>query len=140
MSLEGLRLDRYFLVRLIEKGGMSEVYLAQDRNLDRHVAIKLIRTDITPGTGPEAFDKAVRLFKDEAKAITMLDHPHILPLFDYGEKSIDGVRYTYMVMPYRREGSLANWLRRNRPSEALSLPEATHFLQQAVDALQYAHD
>ncbi len=140
MPLEGLRLDRYLLVRLIEKGGMGEVYLAKDRNLDRHVAIKLIRTDITSDTDPAAFDKAVRLFKDEAKAITMLDHPHILPLFDYGEKSIDGVRYTYMVMPYRRGGSLASWIRQNRNSEPLPLPEVTHFLQQAVDALQYAHD
>ena len=140
MPLEWLRLDRYFLVRLIEKGGMGEVYLAKDRNLDRYVAIKLIRTEVTSDTDPEAFDKAIRLFKDEAKAITMLEHPHILPLFDYGEKSFDGVRYTYMVMPYRREGSLANWLRRNRQSEPLSLPEVTHFLQQAVDALQYAHD
>ena len=140
MSLAGLRLNRYLLVRLIAKGGMGEVYLAEDRNLDRHVAIKLIRTDITSDTDLEAIDEAIRLFKGEAKAITMLEHPHILPLYDYGEKSIDGVRYTYMVMPYRREGSLASWLRRNRKSEPLSLPEVTHFLQQAVDALQYAHD
>ncbi len=114
MLLEGQRLNRYYLVRLIEKGGMGEVYLAEDRNLGRPVAIKLIRTEITSDADIEAIDEAVRLFQGEAKAITMLDHPHILPLFDYGEESLYGVRYTYMVMPYRQEGSLANWIRRNR--------------------------
>ena len=140
MALAGLYLNRYYLVRLIEKGGMGEVYLARDLNLDRPVAIKVIRTEITDDTDPKALDEAIRRFQGEAKAITMLDHPHILPLYDYGEEIIYGARYAYIVMPYRQEGSLANWLRRNRKSELLSLPEVTHFLQQAVDALQYAHD
>jgi serine/threonine protein kinase len=137
---EGQRLNRYYLVRLIEKGGMGEVYLARDNNLDRLIAIKVIGTEITSYSDTGAIDEAVRLFQIEAKAITLLDHPHILPLLDYGEESIYGARYTYMVMPYRQEGSLAGWMRRNRESRPLSLPEITHFLQQAADALQYAHD
>jgi len=127
-------------VRLIEKGGMGEVYLAKDNNVNRQVAIKVIGTLITSSTEIDAMDESVRLFQTEAKAITLLDHPHILPLLDYGEENVDGTLYTFMVMPYRQEGSLAGWLRRNRESRQLSLPEVTHFLQQAASALQYAHD
>jgi hypothetical protein len=68
----------------------------------------------------------------------MLDHPYILPLFDYGEEKVDGIVYTFLVMPFRQEGSLANWLhlRGNR----LNLEDAGHFIQQAASALQYAHN
>ena len=140
MLSPGQRLSHFYLVRLIEKGGMGEVYLAKDNNLNRQVAIKLIGTVITSSTDTDAMNEAVRLFQTEAKAITLLEHPHILPLLDYGEENIEGTLYTFMVMPYRQEGSLAGWLRRNRKSRQLSLPEVTHFLQQAAGALQYAHD
>lgn len=140
MLSPGQRLSHFYLVRLIEKGGMGEVYLARDNNLNRQVAIKIIGTTITSSTDTDAMDEAVRLFQTEAKAITLLEHPHILPLLDYGEENIEGTLYTFMVMPYRQEGSLAGWLRRNRKSRQLSLPEVTHFLQQAASALQYAHD
>ena len=140
MLSPGQRLSHFYLVRLIEKGGMGEVYLAKDNNLNRQVAIKVIGTVITSSTDTDAMDEAVRLFQTEAKAITLLEHPHILPLLDYGEENIEGTLYTFMVMPYRQEGSLAGWLRRHRESRQLSLPEVTHFLQQAASALQYAHD
>ena len=140
MLSPGQRLSHFYLVRLIEKGGMGEVYLAKDNNVNRQVAIKVIGTLITSSTDTDAMDESVRLFQTEAKAITLLDHPHILPLLDYGEENIEGTLYTFMVMPYRQEGSLAGWLRRNRESRQLSLPEVTHFLQQAASALQYAHD
>ena len=140
MLSPGQRLSHFYLVRLIEKGGMGEVYLAKDNNLNRQVAIKVIGTVITSSTDTDAMDEAVRLFQTEAKAITLLEHPHILPLLDYGEENIKGTLYTFMVMPYRQEGSLASLLRRNRESKQLSLPEVTHFLQQAASALQYAHD
>jgi eukaryotic-like serine/threonine-protein kinase len=73
------------------------------------------------------------------KTIAMLDHPHILPLFDYGEESVNGLLFTYMVMPFRKDGSLAAWLRR-RSSKLLPLNDIEHLLSQAADALQYAHD
>jgi serine/threonine protein kinase len=139
MQLEGQRFSQYLIESLIDRGGMSQVYLAQDLHLDRQVAIKVI----SMGTGSldtGAVDEALKLFQIEAKAITMLDHPHILPLFDYGEEEIDDIVYAYMVMPYRHEGSLAGWVRRRSRRGVLSLQETAHFLEQAADALQYAHD
>jgi eukaryotic-like serine/threonine-protein kinase len=139
MLSAGQRLGRYYLMRMIEKGGMGEIYLARDSKLNREVAIKVIGTVINTYTESGIIDEAIRLFQTEAKAISLLDHPHILPLLDYGEEHKRGTLYTFMVMPYRQEGSLAGWIL-NRESKQLSLQEATHFLQQAADALQYAHD
>src|SRR5437773_9243306 len=155
MSLEGQQFGRYRLIQLIGSGGMGEVYLAQDPGINRQVAIKVVRveaadyarssTDTIPGmrsvTGARAMgmQDAARLFQREAKAIAMLDHPGILPLYDYGEQYINGVMLTYLVMPYREEGSLANWLQKGGFA-LLSVQNVEQILQQAATALQYAHD
>src|SRR6266702_2440310 len=134
---------------------MGEVYLAQDPGINRQVAIKVVRveaadyarssTDTIPGmrsvTGARAMglQDAARLFQREAKAIAMLDHPGILPLYDYGEQSMNGAMLTYLVMPYREEGSLANWLQKGG-FKLLTVQIVEQMLQQAAAALQYAHD
>jgi eukaryotic-like serine/threonine-protein kinase len=139
MSHEGLQVGRYRLLRLIGSGGMGEVYLAADTQIDRRVAIKLFKAEDTSPLSSDLSRRAVRLFRREMKTIAMLDHPHILPLFDYGEENVNGLLLTYMVMPFRKDGSLAAWLRR-RSSKLLPLNDIEHFLFQAADALQYAHD
>jgi eukaryotic-like serine/threonine-protein kinase len=156
MSLEGQKLGRYRLTQLIGSGGMGEVYLAQDPGINRQVAIKVVRveaaaytrtsTGTMPGmlrsvteTGTLGSQDAVRMFQREAKAIAMLDHPGILPLYDYGEQNANGVMLTYLVMPYREEGSLANWLQ-NGGFKLLSVQGVEQMFQQAAAALQYAHD
>src|SRR5262249_53782102 len=91
------QLGRYRLLRRIATGGMGEIHLAEDTSINRQVAIKVIRGEKFPYPG--ASSDAVRLFEREAKAIAMLDHPHILPLYDYGEeKKDDGTVLTYLVM------------------------------------------
>ena len=50
---------------------------------------------------------AAPLFEREAKAIVRLDHPNILPLYAYGEEMLGEQQFTYLVMPYRKEGTLA---------------------------------
>ena len=140
MLLEGQQFDRYRLEHLIGRGGMSEIYLAEDAHLHRQVAIKVLQIDTTSFSNAKVMNEAIRLFQVELKAISTLDHPHILSLFDYGEKSIDGILYAFLVMPYRREGSLANWICQNNNSGTLSLEEVSHIVQQASDALQFAHN
>ncbi|HLX57705.1 MAG TPA: serine/threonine-protein kinase [Ktedonobacteraceae bacterium] len=140
MFLTGQQFGRYYFQHLIEQGGMGEIYLATDTRLHRNVAIKVIRSVISSHADAEAVNEALRLFQREAKAVTMLEHPHILPLYDYGEERLDGFLFTYFVMPYREEGSLANWVSRRGKAGKLSLYEAAHYLLQAADALQYAHD
>ncbi len=77
MPREGSQIGRYCLLRLLGRGGMGQVYLAEDDQLRRHVAIKVIRSEYSDAD-------AARLFQREARAIAMLNHPHILPLFDFG--------------------------------------------------------
>lgn len=140
MPLEGLQLGHYRLVRLIGSGGMGEVYLAEDTRINRQLAVKIVRTEADPYPDARATQEATRLFQREMKAITTLDHPHILPLIDFGEQEVNKTTLTYMVMPFRQGGSLADWLRQRGSSNILSLQDVAHFLLQAADALQHAHD
>src|SRR5947209_17109826 len=140
MPLEGHFLGRYRLTRLIGSGGMGEVYLAEDAGIQRQVAIKVVRTEIAAYPDTETAKMAMRLFQHEAQAIARLDHPHILPLYDYGEQKIQDSVLTYLVMPYRPDGSLAQWLQYNDRVTSLSLEDIAHLLRQTSSALQYAHD
>ncbi len=140
MPLEGIQLGRYRLVNLIGSGNMGEVYLAEDPQLNRQVAIKVMRSEASSYPNPDAVKEAARLFEREAKAIAGLDHPHILPLYDYGEQAVNGTPMTYMVMPLRKEGSLATWLQQRGTSSLLSFEEVGYFVRQAADALQHAHN
>src|ERR1700730_10986372 len=140
MSLEGEQLGRYRLQHLLGSGGMGEVYLATDTSLNRQVAIKVIRAEAASYPEAQEAKEAARLFQRELRAIAVLDHPHILPLFDYGEQSNGRTTITYMVMPYRKEGSLSDWLYERADSGLLSLQVVEHFVHQAASALHYAHN
>src|SRR5947209_2944425 len=140
MPLEGQLLGRYRLLRLIGSGGMGEVYLAEDPGVQRQVALKVMRTEIATSPESETAKRATRLFQREAQAIAQLDHPSILPLYDYGEQELNGAILTYLVMPYRREGSLVHWLHQRGSDNVLSLQDIVYIVQQAANALQYAHD
>jgi eukaryotic-like serine/threonine-protein kinase len=139
MSLENQCIGRYQLGRPIGRGGMGEVYLAEDTRIQRQVAIKVIQSDLDAMKDEHTQTHVLRLFEHEMKAIAKLDHPHILSLYDYGEEVIDGYKLAYMVMPYREEGSLAHWLRYTHP-EPLAVVEVNALLQQAAEAIQFAHD
>ncbi len=136
MSLEGQQLGRYRIVRLLKNGGMGDVYLAEDANIQQQVAIKVIRTDNEPGSDLDVVKDG---FQREARAIVKLDHPHILPLFDYGEEYVKKTLILYLVMPYRPEGSLSDWIHRITPSR-LTPQSVAHIILQAGNALQHAHD
>src|SRR6266566_8785394 len=140
MPLEGLQLGHYRLLRLLGSGGMGEVYLAEDTSINRQVAIKVIRTEASAYPSTDSAKESARLFQREVKAISGLDHPNILPLFDYGEEKVNEAILTYMVMPYRQENSLATWLEKRGNSALLSSWDVAHFIRQAASALQYAHD
>src|SRR6266571_4105670 len=140
MSLEGQQIDRYRIVRQLGSGGMGDVYLAEDARIEQQVAIKVIRAEVSPYPDAHATQEAARLFQREARAIVKLDHPHTLPLYDYGEERIGNMTVIYLVMPYRREGSLSDWLRQRGQAGLLSPQEVAHFVSQAASALQHSHD
>ncbi len=139
MALEKLQNGRYHLLRLLGKGGMGEVYLMQDERVNRQVAIKVIRNENVSYPEGDTALNAARLFQREARAIAALEHPNILPLYDFGEETSDDTTLSYMVMPFCPEGSLANWLRL-RGTTTLPPQDIAYLVEQAADALQYAHD
>src|SRR6266571_3571335 len=140
MALEELQNGRYRRLRLLGSGGMGEVYLMQDTRVNRQVAIKVIRSEGAPYPDSDATKDAARLFQREAKAIAALEHPNILPLYDFGEEALEGTTITYMVMPFSAEGSLAGWLQQRGNTTPLSSQDVAYLVEQAAEALQYAHD
>ena len=140
MALEGKHLGQYRLLRLLGSGGMGEVYLAEDARIGQKVAIKVSRTEAASYPSNEGTQDAFRLFQKEAKAIAQLDHPRILPLYSYGEEHINGIILTYIVMPYRPEGTFAAWLSQHSSAGLLPIEDVIYFIRQTADALQYAHD
>ncbi len=140
MTLEGKRLGQYHILHLLGSGGMGEVYLAEDARIGQQVAIKVSKTEAVYYPSNESTNDAFRLFQREAKAIAQLDHPHILPLYGYGEEHTENTILTYIVMPYRREGTLATWLPQRSSSRKLPVEDVIYLISQAADALQYSHD
>jgi serine/threonine protein kinase len=140
MALEELQNGRYRRIRLLGSGGMGEVYLMEDTRINRQVAIKVTRSEDNTYLDNDTATNAARLFQREARAIAALDHPNILPLYDFGEETLEETTMTYMVMPFCAEGSLASWLRQRGNPPRFSLQDIAHLIEQAADALQIAHD
>ena len=122
--LEGRQLGAYALVRLLGQGGMSRVYLAHDVRLGRDVAVKVL--DERLAAQPGFRDRFLR----EARVAAALDHPHIVPIYDVGERPL-----LYLVLPYVRGGNVQQLLAR----APLPLSEVVSYGTQVADALEYAH-
>ncbi len=138
MQLEGNVFGHYTFLQRVGSGGMGEVYLAEDLRIERQVAVKVMQSEPAPYPNAPVTQEATRLFQREMKAIVSLDHPNILPLLDFGEQMIHGTIYLYLVMPYRPEGSLVDWLRR-QGGTLLPLQDVVHLVVQVAEALQHAH-
>lgn len=119
--------DRYEIIRSIGEGGMANVYLGYDNILDRNVAIKVLRGDLSND------EKFVRRFQREALSASSLAHPNIVEMYDVGED--DGVYY--IVMEYV-EGKTLKQLLKKRGT--LTLSEAIDIMSQLTDGMAHAHD
>lgn len=123
-TLIGQTLGQYQIVEQIGKGGMATVFKAYQPGLDRYVAIKVLPAYYAHEEGfPERFVR-------EAKAIARLDHPNILPVYDFGQT--DGL--SYIVMKYVAAGTL-----QARLGETMLPEEALEVLRQIAAALDHAH-
>lgn len=119
--------DRYEIIRSIGEGGMANVYLGYDTILDRNVAIKILRGDLSND------EKFVRRFQREALSASSLAHPSIVEMYDVGED--DGLYY--IVMEYV-EGKTVKQLLKKRGN--LTLSEAIDIMLQLTDGMAHAHD
>ena len=139
MLREGMPIGHYQIIQFLGSGSMGEVYLAQDTRIARKVAIKVVKDEVESYPQAGTIRDDVRLFEREMKAITTLDHPNILPLYDFGKENIQHSILTYMIMPFRPEGSLADWLN-SKQIKTLPLHEVIFLVNQAASALQHAHN
>ena len=119
---------RYRLERRLGAGGMSTVFLAHDRVLERPVAVKLLAEHLSDD---EAF---VARFRREALAAARLQHPNIVQVFDSGEDEASGRHY--IVMEYVNGPSCADVMRERRP---LGIEETVDIVKGACHGLDYAH-
>jgi Tol biopolymer transport system component/tRNA A-37 threonylcarbamoyl transferase component Bud32 len=121
----GTRLGPYELVSLLGAGGMGEVYRATDTRIDRTVAIKVLRRDLSDN--PELKQR----FEREAKAVSSLQHPYICTLHDIGQQ--DGI--DYLVMEFLEGQTLADRLAKG----PLPTDQVLRYAIQIADALDKAH-
>jgi serine/threonine protein kinase len=122
----GQMLGPYRIINQVGRGGMATVYKAYQPSVDRYVAIKVLPSQLA-----ESLEFTTR-FQQEARIIAKLEHPHILPVFDYGES--EGV--SYFVMRYMDAGTLKEKMIEGRP---LPLSDIDRLFTQLAEALSYAH-
>ncbi len=103
VALEGKILDRYALRRLVGRGGMANVYEAQDLQSHQNVAVKVFKRED---------EELLRRFIREARLMASLHHEHLVPIIGSGESQLDGDTRYYIVMPFLDGGTpvKASWM------------------------------
>jgi len=125
-GLIGSMLGPYRVTGLIGKGGMGEIYAAEDPRLGRQVALKLLSSSVTGNAG------TVRRFQQEARAASALNHPNIVTVHDFGQSG--GIYYIATELVEGRT------LREIMAGEGLPMREVAAVAAQIAGALAAAHD
>lgn len=121
----GQTIGPYEILDEIGRGGMARVYRAYQSSMERFVAIKVIQKSIA--ADPASLERFVR----EARLIARLEHPHILPVYDFNGQH----EPPYIVMRYLPSGTLKDITSKAQ----LPAGEVIHVLRQSAAALDYAH-
>ncbi len=128
--LEGHNLGKYRILEPLGRGGMAQVYKAYHPQLDRYVAIKVLRSDLV-----EEVEFLAR-FRREARAVAALRHPHIVQIYDFDAQD----DLYYMVMELLEGDTLKAYLNAMRVRrERLPLGETVRIFSDVLDGLSYAH-
>ena len=116
----------YQIVSQVGAGGMATVYKAYHERLDRHVAFKILHDTFAKD------DSFLERFEREARIVARLEHPHIVPIYDYAD--VDN--QPYFVMKYIEGGTL----KRRLIKQGITLDEIKGMMTLLADALSYAHE
>ena len=119
--------NRYEILELVGTGGMAKVYKARCHRLNRLVAIKILREDLSQDA------EFRRRFHDESQAVAMLSHPNIVAVYDVSRSS----ELEYIVMELIDGITLKQYMQRK--GNKLNWREALHFITQITKALGHAH-
>lgn len=125
------RLPGYEILAKIAEGGMSVVYKARSQTLDRIVAIKVLRQDLT------CDNKALKRFSDESKLLSSLKHPQIVEIFSVGHYEQAGSLRPYIVMEFIDGITLAQFFKEKGAFDA-ELFEAVFI--PTMEAISFAHE
>jgi serine/threonine protein kinase len=125
-ELIGKTLGHYRILEVVGQGGMATVYRAEDLRDEKIAAVKVMLPYLSRDEGLK------KRFRQEAKVLSRLKHPNIVPILDYGEEN----GHLYYVLPYMPLGSLSDRLT-NGP---ISIEETAEIISQSAAALQHAHD
>src|SRR5689334_16129636 len=124
-SIEGKQIGHYRMLSRIGRGGMGEVFLAQDTRLNRKVALKLLRTDLSGN------EDRLRRFQQEAQAASALNHPNILTIHEIGQHS----SLVYIATEYVEGETLRQYM----TGTPVTLGQALDVVIQVASALAAAH-
>ena len=128
--LEGQTLGKYRILDALGRGGMAQVFRAYHPQLERYVAIKVLRSDLVEQ------DEFLARFRREAHAVSGLRHPNIVQVFDFDVQDDQH----YMVMELLEGDTLRARLNEYRiRGERMPLPEILRILTEVLDGLGYAH-
>ncbi len=125
----GTSIGRYHILEQLGEGGMATVYKAIDTTLERHVAVKVIRSD---HFGSAVLERMLQRFEREAKALAKLSHPNIVKVMDYGETD----KVPYLVMEYLPGGTL----KQKMNGKPMPWRDAARLLLPVCRALEHAHE
>lgn len=130
-NLIGQQIGQYQVMQFLARGGMADVYLALDTDLQRQVVLKILLPNFTQDSG------FVERFRREAQAMAQLHHSNVVQVYAIGST---GSRQPYIAMQYVPEGTLAEKLADlGRRKEILTTPYALALARQVADALAAAH-
>lgn len=122
----GERIGHYKILSQLGAGGMGEIYLAEDTRLNRNVALKILPRQFTRDAD------RIRRFKQEARAASSLNHPHIVTIFEIGEE-----REWHFIVTEFIDGQT---LRQRLTVAPIKLPELIEIIIQTANALAAAHE
>ncbi|HET8911733.1 MAG TPA: protein kinase [Ktedonobacteraceae bacterium] len=137
-ELIGVTLGTCTLERVVGRGGMGAVFLAQQARPVRTVAVKVLIP--SADDSPEQRKVFLERFRREADTVAKLEHKNILPIYEYDEAIVDGQQLAYLVMPYVRGGTLRQRIdEHRREGQQFDLKLVVDYISQVSDALDYAH-
>ena len=127
------RIGRYVVLKGLGQGGMGTVYLAYDADLDRRVAIKVVREDMELGAILRA-----RVMK-EAQAMARMSHPNVVHVYEVGEDRSSGQSQVFIAMEYV-PGTSLDGLQQAKPArDVVALDQLLQLYLQAAAGLEAAH-
>jgi serine/threonine protein kinase len=130
LSLEGQSLGKYRILEPLGRGGMAQVYKAYHPQLDRYVAVKILRSDLVEE------EEFLARFRREARAVAALRHPNIVQIYDF---DVQNDLY-YMVMELLEGDTLKAYLNSLRiRNEKMPLGETVRIFTDVLAGLAYAH-